>query len=543
MAKPNPKPTHPIAWFLVRRLAGLKRGAERLCPVLWLRLVLTLFGILGQLAPWLAIRTVTLWIPAPGDFSPALNRLLWGLPVYGFWCVFSTYWIRDYCIVWVAVIWVALLLFSGLLSLGQTQLRQRLRLRYPLPGVVTQALGAASLLVVASCAAAFIYVSPIEFLRGNAPDFSRLTPAELTEKLTGDEQKLAVVLTELAGVNAQDEVAPSTAVATTSSAESTSAAASQSLVSLQRQARVLRYHTTLRRLAWSHQNYARLGDETSRLRARTLQLTAAAAASELANRWNLRLDDEARAELLAPLALREPKHGEALLTPEWVEKVRPFIQPGDILIIKANGYRATGHLPGTWSQLALFVGTTGQLEQTALDQDIRVQRHVEKLSAPDASGNHPAVISVDGTGVRLTSLERTISEADSVAVLRPKLRPVQRLEMVARAFEQVGKPYDYEFDFAHTDKLLCSELVARALEGFVDFPLQNVAGQPVLTGNGLVEFWAAGEGGPKLEFVAYVDGDEVTGKCNWASPGDLAVGRRTVGNGELQLIYDAPLKP
>ena len=81
------------------------------------------------------------------------------------------------------------------------------------------------------------------------------------------------------------------------------------------------------------------------------------------------------------------------------------------------------------------------------------------------------------------------------------------------------------------------------MEGFVDFPLQSVADQPVLTGDGLVEYWATGEGGPKLEFVAYVNGDETTGECNWASPGDLAVSRRSVGNGELQLGYDAPLKP
>jgi hypothetical protein len=539
MAKP--KPTHPIAWFLVRRLAGLKRGAERLCPLLWLRLILTLFGMLSQLAPWLAIRTLTLWIPAPGDFSPALNRLLWGLPVYGFWCGFSTYWVRNYCLLWVAVVWAGLLLLGGLLALGQTQLRQRLRVRYPLPGAVTQALAAASLLVVAGCASALIYVSPIEFLRGNAPEFSQLSSAELVEKLTADEQKLAVVLAELAALNTADAAAPSTPAASASSAESTPAVASAPLASLQRQAQILRYHTTLRRLAWCHQNHARLGEETSRLRARALQSTAATAAADLADRWKLRLDEETRAELFAPLAPQEPKHGKALITPDWVEKLRPFIQPGDILITKANGYRATGHLPGAWSQLALYVGTAVQLEQAALDRDMRVQRHLEKLTTPDASGQHAAVIWVDAKGVGLTSLQRTIGEADSVAVLRPKLRPVQRLEVVSRAFDQVGKPYDYAFDFAHADKLLCSELVARALEGFVDFPLQTVADQPVLTGDGLVEYWAAGDGGPKLEFVAYVHGDEVTGECNWASPGDLAVGRRTVGNGELKIGYDAPL--
>ena len=209
MAKPKPQPTHPIAWFLLRRLVALKRAATRLCPLLWLRQILTVFGILGQLPPWLVIRIVTLWIPAPGDFAPAFNRLLWGLPVYGFWCGLSTYGVRDYCRGWVAVVWLALLLLGGLLALGQTQLRQKLRVRYRLPTAATQALGATSLLVVASCAAALIYLSPIEFLRGNAPDFSQLEPAALAEQLSADEHRLDVVLAELTRLNAAPEASSS----------------------------------------------------------------------------------------------------------------------------------------------------------------------------------------------------------------------------------------------------------------------------------------------------------------------------------------------
>ena len=533
MAKPKPQPTHPIAWFLLRRLVALKRAATRLCPLLWSRQILTVFGLLSQLAPWLVIRIVTLWIPAPGDFAPGLNRLLWGLPVYGFWCGLSTYWVRDYCRGWVAVVWLALLLLGGLLALGQTQLRQKLGVRYRLPTAVTQALGGLSLLVVASCAAALLYVSPIEFLRGNAPDFSRLEPAELAEQLSADEHKLAVVLAELSRLNPAP--AAETPASTPTDAENAStpsptpsskpspATDSTAPATLSRQAQQLRYHTTLRRLAWSYQNHARLGDEPNRLRAESLQLTAATAAREIAHRWHLHFDDDARAELAMPLAPREPKHGEALLTPEWVEKLRPFLKPGDIILSQANGYRATGLLPGTWSQLSLYVGTSAQLQASGLDQDLRVQQHLETYTPLNASGHPPAVIHAVGQGVGFASLEQTVGAADSVAILRPKLTPTQRLEMVARAFSQVGKAYDYEFDFAHDDKLLCSELVARALFGFIDLPLDMIADRPLLTGDGLVRFWASGDGGPKLEFVAYIAGNELNGECNWASPGDLAV--------------------
>ena len=175
MAKP--KPTHPIACFLLRLIVWCKTGVVRLCPSLLLQHVLTLFGFLTHLVPWLVIRIVTLWIIVPGDFSRALNRLLWSLPVYVFWYGFTTYWVRQYCVVWVAIAWMLLMPIGGMLTLGNTQLRQRLRIRYQLSPSICASLGVMSLLVLSLSVASLIRVSPIEFLRGNAPDFSVLSTA------------------------------------------------------------------------------------------------------------------------------------------------------------------------------------------------------------------------------------------------------------------------------------------------------------------------------------------------------------------------------
>jgi len=524
MAKP--KPTHPIACFLLRLIVRCKRGVARLCPYLWLQHVLTLFGFLTHLVPWLVIRIVTLWIIVPGDFSRALNRLLWSLPVYVFWFGFTAYWVREYCLLWVTVAWMLLLPIGGVLTLSNTQLRQRLRIRYQLAPSICASLGVVSLLVLSLSVSALIRISPIEFLRGNAPDFAVLSTDALDERLSADEQQLALVLAGLRRLNDKvDTASPAPSVTPNSpeaSAESTSVITTSSQ---QRQAEFLRYHTALRRLEWSYHNHGRLSPAPQRQRAAALHLTAGTAASEAATLWSPRLDAEGKVELHSALASREPRHGEALLNLAWTEKLRPFLQPGDILLIRSNGYRSNGYLPGAWTQLSLYIGTNNQLQQAGLDQDMRVQRHLEKLAAPDAKGHPASVIRVDGNGVGLSSLELTVGEADSVAVLRPKLKPVQHLEMVSRAFTHLGKPYDYDFDFAHADKLLCSELVARTLEGVIDFPLETIAGQTVLTGDGLVEFWASGEGGPLLEFVAYVNGNEANGECNWAGPGDLALAK------------------
>ena len=513
MALPK-KSARPFAWWLLRRLIGLKRGAARLCPNPWLRLVGAEWGTLTHFAPWLIVRAVCGWIPAPGDFSPALNRLLCGLPVYAGWYVFSAWWLREYCRIWVVVLWLALLPIGGLLALGNAPLRRQLRVRHRLPIAWCGAVGATGLALTLATVSGLMYLSPVEVLRGNAPDFSSFAPAVLTEQLDADEQTLAAVLAGLATLDSvmTSEHAPAVSDAAPITAEPLAP----------RQAEFLRYRTTLLRLAWRYHNHARLGTAADRERAAALHTTASAAAHAATVRWMARFTEADRAELITPLAAHEPRHGEALLTPEWVAKLRPFLQPGDILIERANGYLATGFLPGTWTQLALYVGTAEQLKTAGLDQDLRVQRHLESVGTADARGHSPSVIAALGNGVVIISAERMIGAADSVAVLRPKLNPAQRLEVIARAFEYVGKPYDYAFDFAHTDQLVCSELVARALNGFIDFPGEERADQPILSADALVRFWATGEGGRQLEFVAFVAGNEVTSECNWASPGDLA---------------------
>jgi len=71
-------------------------------------------------------------------------------------------------------------------------------------------------------------------------------------------------------------------------------------------------------------------------------------------------------------------------------------------------------------------------------------------------------------GVVFTSAEHSIGEADSVAVLRPRLTPDQIRQVIARAFSHAGKPYDFDFDFFSGDRLVCTEVVYRAFGSYVD---------------------------------------------------------------------------
>ncbi|HEY9248875.1 MAG TPA: YiiX/YebB-like N1pC/P60 family cysteine hydrolase, partial [Rariglobus sp.] len=226
--------------------------------------------------------------------------------------------------------------------------------------------------------------------------------------------------------------------------------------------------------------------------------------------------------LIGDTKIRQPRHGKPLITPALMEQLRPVLQPGDIIIERRNWYLSNAFLPGYWPHSALYVGTAAQLKAGGLDQDLRILRHLEEFSRTDASGHGYAIIEAVSEGVVFSTVEHSIGEADSVAVLRPNLTPLQKREVIARAFSHAGKPYDFDFDFFSADKLVCTELVSRSLGGFIDFPLVEIVGRKTLPAVEIVKFWVSPEGGPLLQFVAYLDGDERTGKCAWADAGDLA---------------------
>ncbi len=81
---------------------------------------------------------------------------------------------------------------------------------------------------------------------------------------------------------------------------------------------------------------------------------------------------------------------------------------------------------------------------------------------------------------------------------------------IAVAFSHLGKPYDFEFDFFSTDKLVCTELVYRAYDKDMNFPLVDVMGRRTLPPTEMVRYFADNHSKPdrELDFVAFYDGKE-----------------------------------
>jgi hypothetical protein len=135
------------------------------------------------------------------------------------------------------------------------------------------------------------------------------------------------------------------------------------------------------------------------------------------------------------------------------------------------------------------------------------------------NGQPRPVLEALSEGVVFTSLEHSAA-ADSLAVLRPRLGPVEKAAALVRAFGYAGRPYDFDFDFRSDAALVCTELIYKAYEpapglGGLRLPVPVVAGRPVLPANDVARHFdeTVGSARQAFDFVLFLDGDERAGRA------------------------------
>ena len=219
--------------------------------------------------------------------------------------------------------------------------------------------------------------------------------------------------------------------------------------------------------------------------------------------------------------LKERPRHRGLVSPQQVKEMRRVLEPGDILLERRNWFLSNAFLPGFWPHSALYLGDPEGLVALGIADDPRVVPHWEEFLARDAAGHPHAVIEAISEGVVFTSLEHSVGEADAVAVLRPRLSQAQRREAIARAFSHHEKPYDFEFDFFSTDRLVCSEVIYRTYGGMLEFPLTKIMGRQTLPVNTFVEVYANTRGADDhpLDLIQFLGMDEESGRAFVASEG------------------------
>ncbi len=173
-----------------------------------------------------------------------------------------------------------------------------------------------------------------------------------------------------------------------------------------------------------------------------------------------------------------PRHAPSLPR-EIRTQFMELLRPGDVLVVRKEFAASNYFLPGYWPHAALFLGTVDDLRQLGLAEDKHAGPRLSQLAAAtpstavlhhdetnawSAGSPHPCVLEAIKDGVRIRSVNSALN-SDSVVVIRPLMEPADIARAISHGLMHEGKPYDFDFDFCYSHRLVCTEVVYRAYEG------------------------------------------------------------------------------
>jgi hypothetical protein len=170
---------------------------------------------------------------------------------------------------------------------------------------------------------------------------------------------------------------------------------------------------------------------------------------------------------------------------EMLTNLRSRLQPGDVLLMRNDSRLTAALVPGFWTHAALFLGGQGDLEELGLRSHPHVARHWRQL--PEKAGPLGLVIEGVAPCVQISPLEKCL-QVDHLVVLRSSLAAGEIASAIGEAVGHLGKPYDFEFDFNNSSRMVCTGLIYRSYHnrGAITFSLTKRLGRFTLTGDDII---------------------------------------------------------
>jgi len=116
-------------------------------------------------------------------------------------------------------------------------------------------------------------------------------------------------------------------------------------------------------------------------------------------------------------------------------EIMDTILPGDIILTKNDHYLTSILIPGHYSHLGIYVGA------------------------------NKVIHAVNNRGVIKEDILDFLRVDEAVVLRLVGITIEERIEACVRANKELGKEYDYQFNFEDTSKFSCIELVYRCYEG------------------------------------------------------------------------------
>jgi len=195
------------------------------------------------------------------------------------------------------------------------------------------------------------------------------------------------------------------------------------------------------------------------------------------------------------------------------QRMQAQLEAGDILLEKTPFRLTDRFIPGHWGHVAIWVGTKSELQALGVWDELpaiyaKAQKRLGYLgpSFQQQVMDGRNIIEALRPGVEINTLDHFLN-IDDMAVLRDKQVDNKAMKRyLIRAFEQVGKEYDFNFDVETDTKIVCSELAFVTFDDYA-WPVEKTAGRYTISPDHIGE--KATANGPFEPVMLYHNGKEV----------------------------------
>lgn len=179
------------------------------------------------------------------------------------------------------------------------------------------------------------------------------------------------------------------------------------------------------------------------------------------------------------------------------------LRPLDVLLEKTPFRLTDKSIPGHYGHVAVWVGGEPDLRALGVWEEPLVRPHHARIRGG------AAIVEALRSGVEINTLDHFLDIDDLLVMRRDALTPEQLRAGVLRAFAQIGKAYDFNFDVESDRRIVCSEL-AFVVFPDVPWPTSLMLGRHSISPDQVA--LRAVQGGPFAPVALYCDGVEVREK-------------------------------
>lgn len=200
------------------------------------------------------------------------------------------------------------------------------------------------------------------------------------------------------------------------------------------------------------------------------------------------------------VGLVETRKGYLLSLPEEEKNgIVATMEPLDVLLEKTPFRLTDKFIPGHYGHVAIWVGNEEQLKALGVWEDPAVIPYHEQIR----SGH--SVVEALRPGVEINTFEQFLNIDDLLVLRHTGLSLEKRREYVIRAFRQIGKEYDFNFDIETDKRIICSE-IAYVVFKDEDWPTSKTLGRYTISPDNVA---VKGFKNPFVPLVLYHDGRKV----------------------------------